>query len=77
VEGYRLWSASSAAIFKNGGGERVLFVCESESCRRAGQQLVTVSRSVGLETALEERAGWLERRAKWLVAGDPRFELGR
>ena len=77
IDGHRLWSSSMAAIFKKGGGERVLFVCESDACRRSEAQLLTVSRSVGLDTALEERPGWLERRRGFITAGDARFEVGR
>ena len=77
IDGERRWSSSVAAIFKQGGGERVLFVCESEACRRSERRLVTVSRSVGLETALESRPRWLERRRDWISAGDARFESGR
>jgi hypothetical protein len=76
VDGQRLWSSSLFAIFKQAGGERVLFVCESEACRQSERQLLTVSRSVGMEIAVESRPGWLARRANWLVAGDPRFDGG-
>ena len=77
IDGERFWSSSVAAIFKQGGGERVLFVCESEACRRSERRLVTVSRSVGLDTAFESRPRWLERRSGWISAGDARFEVGR
>jgi hypothetical protein len=77
VDGARLWTSSLAAVFKRGGGERVLFVCETEECRRSAPRLTTVTRSVGLEVAVESGDGWLARRAKWLVAGDSRFQPGR
>jgi hypothetical protein len=77
IDGQRLWSSAVSAIFKQGGGERVLFVCESQRCRDSERQLLTLTRSVGLEVAVESRPGWLERRKGWISAGDPRFEVGR
>lgn len=75
VEGQTLWSSSLFAVFKRGGGERVLFVCESAACREAERQLSTVSRSVGVDVAVEGGAGWLLRRRAWLEAGDLRFSI--
>ena len=75
--GGALWSASTAAVFRSGGGHRVLFACVSEGCRARAEHLAIVTRSVGLDVQLADvrgGAGALRKLLPWITARDARFE---
>jgi predicted esterase len=81
----RRWSASNAAIFARGGGERVLFVCAQASCvsgyeqaaaltERAGAEARFVDAKVGAHVFDGRVAAGLKKQFDWLVAGDKRWQ---
>lgn len=80
-------TATTAAVFARGGGQRVLFACGQAACerearrrqiflQRAGARAeLVMARGVG--HALDGRmAKAIEQRWSWLTAGDPRFSPG-
>jgi predicted esterase len=55
--GFQYWSKASAARFARNGGERVLFACGTEWCRRGSIEIVGWLRSQGVDARLEHVPG--------------------
>ena len=83
--GYDSWSSALARNFKDNGGQRVLFVCGTEHCRKLAAQARSTLERTGVEARLltatnagHRPDGPVAARVKegliWLLQGDPHYE---
>ncbi len=83
--GYDTWSSALAQKFKGHGGQRVLFVCGTDHCRKLASQAVATLTRASVEARLFTAPGAGHRpdgpvaaRVReglvWLLQGDNRFE---
>ena len=82
--GHETWTASHAAVFQEGGGKSVLFVCAQPRCVEAANVKRQITERAGLRARLVDAGplghvfdGRVAQAVKeawpWLVAEDPRF----
>ena len=82
--GYDAWSSALAQKYKSSGGERVLFVCGTEHCRKLASQAVLIlarchvaARLLSAPGAGHRPDGPVAARVReglaWLLEGDTRF----
>jgi pimeloyl-ACP methyl ester carboxylesterase len=83
--GFSEWNVARGLEFRKGGGQRVLFACGTNHCRRKAERSVEWLQKAGLEARLETdvRAGHtyggpvgvlLSRTFDWVVSGDDRWQ---
>jgi predicted esterase len=84
IEGGAQWTSRTAARYRAGGGQRILFVCGTNGCRGGAKKAVSVLTKAGLQVDFlwVPRAGHdyplemalrIASRLEWLVAGDPQW----
>jgi len=83
--GYREWSQLAARLYKQRGGERVLFACGRPSCVDKAENAIDLLEDAGVEARVidVEGAGHsyggrmeeeVRRAFSWITEGDPRWE---
>ncbi len=83
--GYDAWSASLARTFHDHGGQRVLFVCGTEHCRKQARQAVMILERTGVMSRLLTApnaghrpdgpvAARVNEGLVWLLQDEPRYE---
>jgi pimeloyl-ACP methyl ester carboxylesterase len=83
--GFSEWNVARGVEFRKGGGQRVLFACGTNHCRKKAERSVEWLQKAGLESRLETdvRAGHtyggqvgvlLSRTFDWVVSGDDRWQ---
>jgi predicted esterase len=86
IEGGSQWNARTAARYRAGGGQRILFVCGTKDCRKGATRAVGILTKAGLQVDFlwVPRAGHdyplemalrIASRLDWLVAGDPQWSI--
>jgi poly(3-hydroxybutyrate) depolymerase len=55
--GFQYWSRASVTRFAKNGGQRVLFACGTEWCRRGSDEIARWLRSAGVDARLEHAPG--------------------
>ncbi|AKT43108.1 alpha/beta hydrolase [Chondromyces crocatus] len=85
--GYNEWSAQAARLFKQHGGERVLFACGGSGCANKANQAAVLLNDAGLRVRVLEVDGaghsyggrmedQVRREFGWIAAGDGRWAEG-
>jgi len=84
IEGGALWTAASAAKYRRGGGQRLLFVCGTTGCKKGATRAVKLLTDAGVEVQFiwvpsaghdypPQMAELVAGKIQWMVGDDSRW----